>query len=476
MATKQQTQQETVPHVAIVPTPGIGHLIPLVEVAKRLVVHHNFLVTILIPTDGSPVKPQKAILEALPNSISSIFLPPASLDDLPEDVLAETRIALTMTRSLPALRDSFKVLAESTRLVASVVDLFGMEVFDVAKEFGVFSYVFFPSTAMALSLIFYIPELDQTYTCEYRDLPEPVKLPGCVPIHGSDLADPFQDRKNEVYKWVLQSAKRYSLAAGIMVNSFLELEPGCFKALMEGKEGRPPVYPVGPLVQSGSDDGVEGSECLSWLDKQPNGSVLFVSFGSGGTLSHEQLNELASGLEMSGQRFLWVVRSPNEKAANAAYFSGQSANDPFAFLPDGFLERTKGLGLVVPSWAPQVQILKHASTGGFLSHCGWNSTLESIVHGVPFIAWPLYAEQRMNAVLLADDLKVALRVKVNDKGLVGHKDIASYAREVIEGEEGKLLKSKMKELKNAAERALSQDGSSTKSLAEVAHILKSHKE
>jgi hypothetical protein len=90
MATKQQTQQETVPHVAIVPTPGIGHLIPLVEVAKRLVVHHNFLVTILIPTDGSPVKPQKAILEALPNSISSIFLPPASLDDLPEDVLAET--------------------------------------------------------------------------------------------------------------------------------------------------------------------------------------------------------------------------------------------------------------------------------------------------------------------------------------------------------------------------------------------------
>jgi hydroquinone glucosyltransferase len=122
MATKQQTQQETVPHVAIVPTPGIGHLIPLVEVAKRLVVHHNFLVTILIPTDGSPVKPQKAILEALPNSISSIFLPPASLDDLPEDVLAETRIALTMTRSLPALRDSFKVLAESTRLVASVVD------------------------------------------------------------------------------------------------------------------------------------------------------------------------------------------------------------------------------------------------------------------------------------------------------------------------------------------------------------------
>ncbi|XP_059443376.1 hydroquinone glucosyltransferase-like [Corylus avellana] len=466
-------QVQEIPHVAILPTPGMGHLIPIVELAKRLASHHNFLVTLLIPTDGSPIKPQKAALQALPNAISSIFLPPVSVDDLPEDVVIETRISLTLTRSLPALRDSFRVLAESTRLVALVVDLFGTDAFDVAKEFGVPSYLFYTTTAMDLSLIFYLPELDETYSCEYRHLSEPVKLPGCVPIHGTVLEDPFQDRKSEAYKGILQMAKQYLLAAGIMVNSFLDLQPGCFKALMEGKEGWQPVYPVGPLVQSGSDHGVDDSECLRWLDKQPNNSVLFVSFGSGGTLSCEQLHELALGLEMSGQRFVWVVRSPHEKAANATYFSVQSIKDPFPFLPGGFLERTKGLGLVVPSWAPQVQILKHASTGGFLSHCGWNSTLESIVHGVPLIAWPLYAEQRMNSVLLADDLKVALRVKVNEKGLVERKDIANYARGVIEGEEGKLLKSKMKELKNAAERALSEDGSSAKSLAEVAQIWKS---
>jgi hydroquinone glucosyltransferase len=452
----------------------MGHLIPLVELAKRLVVHHDFLVTLLIPSDGSPMKPQKAVLEALPNAISAIFLPPVSLDDLSEDAMAEARISLTLTRSLPALRDSFKVLAESSRLVALVVDLFGIEAFDVAKEFGVSSYLLFPTTAMVLSLVFYLPELDETYSCEYRDLPEPVKLPGCVPVRGTDLIDPIQDRKNEVYKGILQMAKRYPLAAGIMVNSFLDLEPGSFKALMEGKEGRPPVYPVGPLVQSGSDHGAYGLECLRWLDEQPNNSVLFVSFGSGGTLSHEQLHELALGLEMSGQRFLWVVRSPHEKAANATYFSVQSIKDPFDFLPDGFLERTKGVGLVVPSWAPQVQVLKHGSTGGFLTHCGWNSTLESILHGVPLIAWPLYAEQRMNSVLLADDLKVALRVKVNDKGLVGHEDISNYARCLIEGEEGKLLKSKMKELRIAADRALSEEGSSAKSLAEVAQVWKSH--
>jgi hydroquinone glucosyltransferase len=466
-------QMQEIPHVAILPTPGMGHLIPIVELAKRLASHHNFLVTLLIPTDGSPIKPQKAVLEALPNSISSIFLPPVSLDDLPVDVAIETRISLTLTRSLPALRDSLKVLTESTRLVVLVVDLFGTDAFDVAKEFGVPSYLFYSTTAMDLSLVFYLPELDETYSCEYRDLPELVKLPGCVPIHGTDLEDPIQDRKSEAYKGMLQMAKKYPLAAGIMVNSFLDLEPGCFKALTEGKEGRPPVYPVGPLVQSSSDHGVYDSECLRWLDKQPNNSVLFVSFGSGGTLSREQLHELASGLEMSGQRFLWIVRSPHEKAANANYFSVQSIKDPSPFLPEGFLERTEGVGLVVPSWAPQVQILKHASTGGFLTHCGWNSILESIVHGVPLIAWPLYAEQKMNSVLLADDLKVASRVKVNGNGLVGHKDIANHARVVIEGEEGKLLRSKMKEVKNAAERALSEDGSSTKSLAEVAQIWKS---
>ena len=88
---------------------------------------------------------------------------------------------------------------------------------------------------------------------------------------------------------------------------------------------------------------------MRWLDKQPNGSVLYVSFGSGGTLSYEKLNELALGLEMSRQRFLWVDRSPHEIATNASFFSVQSIKDPFDFLPKGFLERTKDVGLVVPS-------------------------------------------------------------------------------------------------------------------------------
>ncbi|ESR41902.1 UDP-glycosyltransferase 72B1 [Citrus sinensis] len=472
----QNSKQIPGAHVAMVPTPGMGHLIPLVELAKRLVLQHNFLVSIFIPTiddgTGSFMQPQRQVLESLPTSISTIFLPPVSLDDLPDNVPIETRIILTLVRSLSSLRDALKVLTESTRLVALVVDCFGSAAFDVANEVGVPAYIFFTTTAMVLSFLFHLPELDVKFNCEYRDMPEPVQLPGCVPVHGRDFIEPVQQRKNKAYRFLLSFRKQYHLAAGIMVNSFMELETGPFKALMEGESSfnPPPVYPVGPLIQTGStnETNKRSPACLKWLDEQPSESVLFVCFGSGGTLSQEQLNELALGLEMSGQRFLWVAKSPHEEAANATYFSVQSMKDPLDFLPKGFLDRTKGVGLVVPSWSPQVQVLRHGSTGGFLSHCGWNSILESIVHGVPIIAWPLYSEQKMNAVLLTDDLKVSFRVKVNENGLVGREDIANYAKGLIQGEEGKLLRKKMRALKDAAANALSPDGSSTKSLAQVA--------
>ncbi|KAL5552357.1 hypothetical protein UlMin_002533 [Ulmus minor] len=472
----EASSQEKRLRIVIVPTPGMGHLIPLAEFAKRLVVHHNFTVTFIVPNDGTSMELQTNFLQSLPaNFISSIFLPKVSFDDLPEDSIMETRIALSLIRSLPALRDSLKTLTESTRLASIVVDLFGAAAFDLARELGIPIYLLFPTTAIALSFVFHLPKLDETHSCEYRDLPEPVQLPGCSPVHGRDFFDSVQDRNNFGYKGVLELAKRYNEPDGILVNSFIDLEPGAFKALNERvHHNNPPVYPVGPLVQTGSTSSLEtdGSGCLNWLDKQPKGSVLFVSFGSGGTLSQDQLNELSFGLEMSGQRFLWVVRSPNEKAANATYFSVKSDENPFDFLPKGFVERTKDVGLVVPSWAPQVRILSHGSTGGFLTHCGWNSCLESIVNGVPMIAWPLYADQRMNAVLLGDDVKVAIRVKFDENGLVGREEIAKCVRDLMEGDEGKLVRKKVKELKEAASLALSEEGSSAKALVEVARIWK----
>jgi hydroquinone glucosyltransferase len=454
----------------------MGHLIPLVEFAKRLLLHHDFTVTLILPSFGPPPKAQLELLQSLPISITHIFLSPVCFHDLPaHGVKQEIKIFLSVTRSLSSIRDALKSLVSTTRLVGLVVDLFGTDAFDVAKEFDISSYLFFPTMAVAVSLFLYLPSLDEAVSCEYRDMPEPVRLPGCVdsPIHGRDFPEPLQDRKNDAYKLFVYHSKRCSLAAGMVLNSFMELEAECIQALQEA--GEPPVYPIGPLVQTGSSSGgVDGSECLRWLDDQPRGSVLFVSFGSGGTLSYAQLNELALGLEMSGQKFLWVVRSPDDGSASASFFSAQSHEDPFNFLPKGFLERTKGRGVVVPSWAPQIEVLSHGSTGGFITHCGWNSILESVVNGVPLIAWPLYAEQKLNAISLTEVLKVALRPERNENGLVGRMEIAKLVKALMEGEEGTRIRDQMNCFKEAAVKATSKDGSSTKSLSELVLQWKKH--
>ncbi|KAF8032479.1 hypothetical protein BT93_D1403 [Corymbia citriodora subsp. variegata] len=450
-------QPSTTPHIAIVPSPGMGHLIPFTEFAKRLVHRHTFSVTFVIPNDGSPSKAQRSLLDSLPPSITYVFLPPVSLP--PETTHIGAIIALTLLRRL----------VESTRLVTLVADLFGTDTFDVAQEFNVSPFLFIPNTAMCLSLFLHLPALDEAVSCEYGDLPEPVKLPGCIPLHGRDLLDPVQDRHSDAYKGVLYHARRYKMAEGILLNSFQELEPRAIEYLKGEEPGKPPVYPVGPLANMEQSSKSDSSECLQWLDEQPKCSALYVSFGSGGTLSYNQTQELALGLEMSEHRFLWVVRTPNDKAADAAYLTADSQNEPFEFLPEGFLERTKGRGLVVPSWAPQAQVLAHSSTGGFITHCGWNSTLESMLSGVPLIVWPLFAEQRMNALMLTQDVKVALMPRANaESGLVGREEIARAVKGLMEGEEGSWVRNRMMELKDAAAKVLGDDGSSTTALSELA--------
>ncbi|KAJ6792363.1 UDP-glycosyltransferase 72B1 [Iris pallida] len=456
------------PHIVILPTPGMGHLIPLAELATRLVLRHGFTATFITYAESAS-KAQTAYLASLPPSVASLSLPPVDLADLSPTACIETRICVTAARSVPALARLLRDLKDGRHVVAFVADLFGGDSLVAAREVGVPAYVFFPSNLLTLSVILHLPALDAAVSCEFRDLPEPLKLPGCVPIPGSELISPIQDRKDDAYRWVVNLARKYREAEGILVNTFDEIEPEASEVLKKVQAGRPPVYTVGPLIHTGGASSTDASGCLSWLDKQPRSSVLFVSFGSGGTLSTEQTRELALGLECSGQRFIWVVRSPSDQKADANFFNAQSATDSFEFLPEGFTERTRDVGLVVSSWAPQIEILKHESTGGFLTHCGWNSTLESVVYGVPMIAWPLYAEQKQNAVMLVEGTKIALRAKAGADGVVRKDAISRTVKELMEGEEGKAVRHKVKELQAAGAKALAEDGKSSKALAEIAN-------
>jgi coniferyl-alcohol glucosyltransferase len=188
---------------------------------------------------------------------------------------------------------------------------------------------------------------------------------------------------------------------------------------------------------------------LDWLNQQPVESVLYVAFGSVGlgVLSAQQITEMAWGLELSQQRFTWVLRSPNK----------------IDELPDGFLARTHNLGLVVTQWAAQSEILGHPSIGGFLSHCGWNSS--------PLIAWPLYAEQKMNVAMLTKEPGVAVRPKIAPtKGIVAKEEIEMMVRKVIIADnlEGKAIRTEVKELQNSGKKAWTEGGSSFNALSQLA--------
>ncbi|KAG0484225.1 hypothetical protein HPP92_008304 [Vanilla planifolia] len=201
---------------------------------------------------------------------------------------------------------------------------------------------------------------------------------------------------NSMFEQALEVERK---SMGMVFNSFYELEPDYvehFRNVMGRK-----AWHIGPLMICNREDSLKSSTeessrkegCLKWLDDQRPGSVLYVCFGSMGDLSAAQQRELALGLEASGHPFVLAVR--NE--------SGEG-------IPEGFDEAVEGRGLVIREWAPQLLILNHRAVGGFLTHCGWNSSLEGISAGLPFVTWPYTREQFYNERLLVDLLEIGVAV------------------------------------------------------------------
>ncbi|KAK4373400.1 hypothetical protein RND71_008784 [Anisodus tanguticus] len=226
-------------------------------------------------------------------------------------------------------------------------------------------------------------------------------------------------------------------------------------------------WAIGPILPTKLDR-VSNREniCLDWLNKQPPRSVLYVSFGTTTSFSDREIKELAMGLEQSKQRFIWVLRD----ADRGDIFTGKARK---VELPEGFEERVKGVGLVVRDWAPQPEILAHLSTGGFMSHCGWNSCIESITMGVPIAAWPMHSDQPKNGFLMTEILKIGLIVREWEKreDLVSASTIENVVRKLMASEEGDAIRKIAEELGEAVRRSTEKGGASRMELDSfIAHI------
>ncbi|KAL6851750.1 hypothetical protein ACP4OV_020314 [Aristida adscensionis] len=347
---------------------------------------------------------------------------------------------------------------------AVIVDSLSSEVLGVAKKIGIPAFTFFASNASAFAVFAQLPSIHSEGQPSLKELGDtPLTFHGVPPMPASHLnGEVLESPESEVYRATMNLMRGIQEPDGALVNTFASLEARAVRALGDPQlfPTMPPVYCVGPLVEV-SGEAKEKHHCVTWLDEQPDHSVVFLCFGSAGAGNHseEQLKEIAIGLEKSGHRFLWVVRAPDNGDLERP--SGARADpDLDKLLPEGFLERTNGRGLVVKLWAPQVDVLHHRATGAFVTHCGWNSVLEGITAGVPMLCWPLYAEQKMNKVFMVEEYGVGMEVVGWQQGLVKADEVEAKIRLVMESEEGERLRARLMKHKEAAAMPWKEGGSS----------------
>ncbi|GJM93220.1 hypothetical protein PR202_ga09764 [Eleusine coracana subsp. coracana] len=414
--------------VILYPGPGVGHLTPMVQLAKVFLQHGADVTVVLVePLDLSAAVAREAASN--PSITFHVLPPPSSAPEASNSDGTPKHHIVQIFDSLGAMNEHLRDFLRSVPSIdAFVIDMFCSDALDVAAELELPVYFFYASAAGDLAIFLHMPSINARMTKSYK-------------------------------------------SNGILVNSFESLETRAVRALRDGlcvpDRATPPVYCIGPLVSAGG--GEKEHECLRWLDAQPDKSVVFLSFGSMGTFPKKQLEEIAIGLEKSGHRFLWVVRTP----PGDDYKLGEPLPEPDlgALLPDGFLERTKETGLVLKSWAPQVDVLNHRATGAFVTHCGWNSTLEGVTAGLPLLCWPMYAEQRMNKMFIVEELKLGVELKGYDKEIVQAEVVETKVKWVMDSEGGRALRECAESAKKRAAEAIKKGGSSRVAFAEFLNKL-----
>jgi hypothetical protein len=463
-------------HVVVFPFMAKGHTLPLLHFAAALAARHGGgdggLRVTVVSTPANVAFARRR----LPAGVRVVALPFPAHPDLPAgvestDALPSHQLFPAFLRATALLRAPFAAYFASlpSPPLALVSDFFLGFTQRVATEAGVRRVTFHGMSAFSLAMCFSLatrgppPESVQDgVPFRVPGFPEDVtadEIPHAVAQAG--VAD------DPVTKFLAAEVRDWEYRSwGVLVNSFAKLD-GDYAAILESfylPGAR--AWLVGPLFLASAgetrDDADEDPEgCLPWLDERAArpGSVVYVSFGTQVDVTAAQLDELAHGLADSGHAFLWAVRSD-------------------AWAPP---VNPGPQGKVVRGWVPQLRVLVHPAVGGFLSHCGWNSVLESLAAGRPMLAWPVIAEQAANAKHVADVIGAGVRVGVKasaasfkaERAVVGRAQVAEKVRELMDdGEAGRSMRARAEHVRQEARDAVGEGGTSRLALARLVDELR----
>ncbi|CAM0908766.1 unnamed protein product [Alopecurus aequalis] len=444
------------PHVLVIPYPAQGHVIPLAD--------RGFAVT-FVNTEFNHARVVAAHggggLEDGSGLVRFVAVPDGMAPG--EDRNQLVRLTILMEEFMAARVEELVLASHEAgvgsaggRVTCMVTDYnVGSWALDIARRTGLRSAAVWPASGAVMATLLSFDKLIQDKIIDGEDGSalgkETFQLsPDMPPMYSAHLAWNCvgdHDRQAALFGYLIKSVRAIDQCDFVICNSFQDAEPASFSLF-------PNVLPVGPLLtgeRSGKAVGhfwkPEEEECMSWLDAQPARSVVYVAFGSFTMFDRRQFEELALGLELSGKAFLWVVRPD--------ILQGGAVHE----YPEGFLDRVCGAGgrgkLV--SWSPQQRVLAHPAVGCFVSHCGWNSTMEGVRNGVPFLAWPYFADQFVNQVYISDVWKVGLKAVADESGVITKEHIAGRVKELM-GDAG--MRERVEAMKKAAHESIQKGGSS----------------
>ncbi|KDP29705.1 hypothetical protein JCGZ_18640 [Jatropha curcas] len=459
------------PHIVCVPYPSQGHVTPMMQLAKLL--HSNGLYITFVNTEFN----HRCLIRSR-GPVSVKGLPDFRFETIP-DGLPVPPDDYDATQDVPSLCDAtrknclapFKELINKLNLLShnsddvphvSCIISDGVMSFGIkaGEELNIPQVQFW--TASACSFMGYlhfselrrrglVPHQVENFLCNDISKTPIDWIPGMTNIQLKDMPTFIRTTNDELmFDFMGSEAENCLNSCAIIFNTFHEFENEVLRAIVDHKF--PNIYTIGPLpllekqIQENELNSVksslwkEDSNCLKWLDKREAKSVVYVNYGSVAMMTDRDLKEFAWGLANSRHPFLWIIRQD--------VVMGDSA-----ILPEEFVEETKERGLLT-SWCEQNQVLAHPAVGVFITHCGWNSMMESVCHGVPVICWPFFADQQTNCRYACEKWGNGMEVNHDVK----RNEIESLIQEMMEGENGK--KEKALEWKKKAEAATKIGGSS----------------